>query len=69
MDEGRKYLEGQGVQVDDVKRATLNAIGVIGTPTLLLVDGKGTVAQIWEGKLQPDQEGGVLAVLKKSASL
>ena len=69
MDEGRKYLEGQGVQVDDVKQATLNSIGVIGTPTLLLVDGKGTVAQVWEGKLKPDQEGGVLAVLKKGAPL
>jgi hypothetical protein len=57
------------VQVDDVKQTPLNAIGVIGTPTLLLVDGKGTVAQVWEGKLQPDQEGGVLAVLKKGASL
>ncbi len=68
VDEGRKYLEGQGVQVDDVKQAPLNAIGVIGTPTLLLVDGKGTVAQVWEGKLQADQEGGVLAVLNKSAS-
>lgn len=69
VDEGRKYLEGQGVQVDDVKQATLNSIGVIGTPTLLLVDGKGTVAQVWEGKLKPDQEGGVLAVLKKGAPL
>lgn len=69
VEESRKYLEGEGVQVDDVKQATLNAIGVIGTPTLLLVDGKGTVAQVWEGKLQPDQEGGVLAVLNKNASL
>lgn len=68
VDEGRKYLEGEGVHVDDVKQATLNAIGVTGTPTLLLVDGKGTVAQVWEGKLQPDQEGGVLAVLKEDAS-
>jgi len=68
VDEGRKYLEGEGVKVDDVKQATLNAIGVTGTPTLLLVDGKGTVAQVWEGKLQPDQEGGVLAVLSKNVS-
>lgn len=68
VDEGRKYLEGEGVQVDDVKQATLNAIGVTGTPTLLLVDGTGTVADVWQGKLQPDQEGGVLAALKKDAS-
>ena len=69
VDEGRKYLEGEGVHVDDVKQATLNAIGVNGTPTLLLVDGKGMVAKVWEGKLQPDQEGGVLAVLNRNASL
>ncbi len=68
-DESRKYLEGEGVHVDDVKQATLSAIGVTGTPTMLLVDGKGTVAKVWAGKLQPDQEGGVLAVLKKNSSL
>lgn len=67
VDEGRKYLEGEGVQVDDVKQAQLNSIGVNGTPTLLLVDGKGTVAQVWEGRLQPDQEGGVLAALRGGA--
>jgi hypothetical protein len=31
---------------------------------MLLVDGKGTVAKVWEGKLQPDQQAGVLAALK-----
>lgn len=65
VEEGQKYLEGEGVRVDDVKQAQLSTIGVIGTPTMLLVDGNGTVAQVWEGKLQPDQEGGVLAVLKQ----
>jgi len=64
VDEGRKYLEGEGVHVDDVGQATLGTIGVTGTPTMLLVDGKGTVAKVSEGKLQPDQEAGVLAVLK-----
>lgn len=69
VDEGRKYLEGEGVQVDDVKQATLNAIGVTGTPTLLLVDDTGKVSDVWQGKLPPDQEGGVLAVLRKNSSL
>ncbi|HEV2350163.1 MAG TPA: redoxin family protein [Terriglobia bacterium] len=69
VDESRKYLEGEGVQVDDIKQATLNAIGVKGTPTLLLVDNNGKVADVWQGKLPPDQEGGVLAILKKNASL
>jgi len=64
VDEGRKYLDGEGVHVDDVKQAALSTIGVSGTPTMLLVDGKGTVAKVWQGKLQPDQEAGVLAALK-----
>ena len=64
VDEGRKYLDGEGVHVDDVKQATLSAIGVTGTPTMLLVDGKGTVAKVWQGKLPPDQQAGVLAALK-----
>jgi len=64
-DDGRKYLEGEGVHVDDVKQAQLSAIGVTGTPTLLLVDSTGKVADAWQGKLQPEQEEGVLAALKK----
>jgi hypothetical protein len=68
VEEGRKYLEGVGVQVDDVKQAPLNAIGVAGTPTLLLVDSSGAVARFWQGKVQPDQEAGVLAVLRKDVS-
>ena len=66
--EGHRYLEGEGVKVDDVRQAELSSIGVNGTPTLLLVDSKGAVSQVWQGKLQPEQEGGVLAVLTKGAS-
>lgn len=66
--EGHRYLEGEGVKVDDVRQAEISSIGVNGTPTLLLVDSKGAVSQVWQGKLQPEQEGGVLAVLTKGAS-
>jgi thioredoxin-related protein len=65
VEDSRKYLEGEGVHVDDVKQAQLSRIGVTGTPTLLLVDSTGKVADAWQGKLQPEQEAGVLAVLKK----
>jgi thiol-disulfide isomerase/thioredoxin len=65
VEDSRKYLEGEGVHVDDVKQAQLNTIGVTGTPTLLLVDSAGRVSDAWQGKLQPEQEAGVLAVLKK----
>jgi len=66
VNDSHKYLEAEGVQVDDIRQAQVNSIGVTGTPTLLLVDEKGTVADAWQGKLQPDQETAVLAVLNKS---
>ena len=67
-EEGRKYLDGEGVQVDDVKQAALSSIGVAGTPTLLLVDARGKVSDVWRGKLQPDEEEKVIATLRASAS-
>jgi len=63
--EGHQYLDKLGVQVDDVRQASLNSIGVRGTPTLLLIDHTGTVVDVWEGKLPPEREEEVLAVLKK----
>jgi hypothetical protein len=62
--EAQKYLNRERVHVDDVKQANLSSIGVVGTPTLLLVDKTGTVADVWRGKLAPDQEEAVLAALK-----
>jgi hypothetical protein len=63
VDESRKYLEGEGVQVDDVKQAPVASIGVTGTPTMLLVNASGVVTNIWVGKLEPGQQGQVLDVL------
>lgn len=66
--ESQKYLDGEGVRVDDIKQAQLGAIGVRATPTLLLVDGTGKVENTWHGKLGPDQEAAVLAILKKAGA-
>jgi hypothetical protein len=41
--EGRQYLTNLGVEVDDIAQTTLSAIGVRGTPTLLLVASSGKV--------------------------
>lgn len=65
--EGEAYLSKGGVRVDDVRQVTLNSVGVRGTPTLLLVDGAGTVTNTWYGKLSSDQEGTLLAELKKTS--
>jgi hypothetical protein len=63
--ESQQYLSGVGVHVDEVKQATLGALGIRGTPTLLLVNDAGVVTDVWVGRLQPDQETQVLTALGK----
>lgn len=48
----RSYLGRHGVQVDGVVSATLR---VPGTPTLILVDGKGNVTHTWVGRPPSEQ--------------
>jgi hypothetical protein len=67
VNEARKYLDGEGVHVEEVRQASLQSIGVAGTPTLLLVDARGKVSDVWRGKLQPDDEEKVIAALRASA--
>jgi hypothetical protein len=61
VSQGQTYLSSLGVAVDEVRQSTLGAIGVSGTPTLLLVDNNGAVKQSWLGKLPPDKETEVLS--------
>lgn len=61
--ESRQYLSGLAIPISDVRQATLGALGVSGTPTLILVDDKGQVASSWVGKLQSDRESEVAAAL------
>jgi hypothetical protein len=61
ISQGQTYLSKLGVAVDEVRQSTLSAIGVSGTPTLLLVDKNGAVKQSWLGKLPPDKETEVLS--------
>ena len=68
VEESRKYLDGVGVLVDEVRQATPESIGVVGTPTLLLVDARGKVSDVWRGKLQPGDEEKVIARLRGNAS-
>ena len=51
-----------------MKQAALSSIGVVGTPTLLLVDARGKVSDVWRGKLQPNDEEGVIGALRGSVS-
>lgn len=63
--EAQKYLSDLGVVVDEVNQVRLDALGVSGTPTLILVDGAGTVRKVWTGKLPPDKESEMLSELRR----
>jgi len=49
--DSRTYLDGLGLNVDEVVQSPLNSVGASGTPTLLLIDNQGTVINSWVGKL------------------
>lgn len=62
--DSRKYLDHLGVPIEEVRQAGLGALGVAGTPTLLLVNDKGVVTHSWRGQLPPQQEEEVINVLR-----
>jgi thioredoxin-related protein len=64
VSEGRKYLNGLGVGIDDVVEVSPRAIRIRGTPTLLLVNSAGVVTDEWLGKLPPEKETEVLSRLQ-----
>jgi len=61
--QGREYLNALEVPITDIRQASLSSISVRGTPTLILVDDIGAVAETWIGKLPPEKESEVLARL------
>ena len=60
----RRYLQEEGLQVDEVQQLRFDQVGIHGTPTLLLLDDSGTVLDAWVGKLQPLEEQEVIAAVK-----
>ena len=60
VSDGRKYLNGLGVAIDDVVELSPTAIRIRGTPTILLVNNAGVVTDEWLGKLPPEKETEVI---------
>jgi peroxiredoxin len=60
VEESKAYLKAQDINITQVYNTSLASIGVRATPTLLLVDEDGVVAESWRGKLTADQEAEVL---------
>lgn len=59
------YLKEEGLQADQVQEVPLGKVGIRGTPTMLLVDSKGVVSNVWRGCLQTLEQERVLGVLKR----
>ncbi len=58
--EGREYLNELQVPIQEVREASLDSLGVAGTPTLILLDRTGSVTDAWVGQLPADKEADVL---------
>ncbi len=67
VDEGREYLRGLQVSVDDVRQVDLRALGIFTTPTVLLLDRDGTVDDVWVGKLSTNMEFSLLDRIRNNA--
>jgi hypothetical protein len=63
-DESRKYLGKIGFAADEIRQASLGNLGARGTPTLFLVNEKGIVTDVWDGKLSPAREKDLIAHLQ-----
>lgn len=61
--DGKKYLNDLGVPIKEVKMASLDSIGITGTPSLILVNSEGVVTNVWLGQLPPEKESEVLSRL------
>ena len=63
-DAGASELKSAGLTVDGVFDQSLDSVKVSGTPTLLLVDAQGRIAQAWIGKLSSQREKNVISAVK-----
>lgn len=63
-DEVKQYSEQNQFQAETVSEVDLAKLNVSGTPTLILVDGHGTILDFWSGKLSKDVEQQVSSRLK-----
>lgn len=56
FDAAATYLKELELPVQDIRQGDLTALGITGTPTLLLVAPGGRIERAWRGRLSPEQE-------------
>jgi hypothetical protein len=61
----QSYLRSHFLLIDAVVRLANAGLRIAATPTLLLANRSGVVAQVWQGKLQPQTEAEVIAAMTK----
>ena len=61
INKSKQYLNDHNVPIDEVRQASLNSLGVKGTPTLILINSKAEVLRSWPGQLSADAEKEVLS--------
>jgi hypothetical protein len=59
------FFRAKAVQVERIAGQPLNEIHVTSTPTILLVDSAGKIANAWVGELPANEEDALIASLKK----
>jgi peroxiredoxin len=64
LSESRSYLDGLGVDVQNILQSPLDSVKAKATPTLLIVDKTGTINKAWVGKLESQREKQVIASLQ-----
>lgn len=61
VDESHVYLQAHGLDIQDIKQVQLDRIGVVATPTVLLIHGAGLVEGVWVGELSSASQAEVLS--------
>ena len=64
VEEGSRYLRALNVDCRDVRQVSMRDVRIRGTPTLLLVDERGVIRYMREGRLSPDEERSVLEAIQ-----
>jgi hypothetical protein len=65
VEQSRVYLNKLGVVIGDVVQSPLGAVGVSGTPSLILIDQGGAVRDSWVGKLSEAEATKVISQINE----
>lgn len=63
VETSKGYFTEHGVVLSEIRQAKFVAVGIRGTPTLLLVNDKGEVLNSWVGRLSREREMEVISQL------